>query len=132
MHEIKEKMNRDYLRKKIGCVSKKTDVYLSSDKLKLVGLIDEVLFFEDNSAAPLDYKFAEYNDRVYKTLKYQQTCYAMLIEENFHCTVNNAFLCYIRSNNYLKKITISKNNKSQGGLNKLWRRKKFLKKRLNS
>ena len=111
IHQIKSKINRSYLRKKIGCIDKKIDVYFSSEKLKLVGLVDEVLFFKDGTAAPLDYKYAEYNERVYKTHLVQQTCYALLIEENFQCPVNKAYICYVRSNNFLKELTISKSLK---------------------
>lgn len=111
IHLIKSKINREYLRKKIGCIDKKVEVYFSSEKLKLVGKVDEVLFFQDGTASPLDYKFAEYDDKIYKTYLYQQACYALLIEENFKCPVNKAYICYLRSNNFLKELTISKNLK---------------------
>ena len=42
IHKLKMVQNKDYLRKKAGAVDKLTDVYLSSDKLKLVGKVDEV------------------------------------------------------------------------------------------
>ena len=111
IHLIKSKINKEYLRKKIGCIDKKIEVYFSSEKLKLVGKVDEVLFFQDGTASPLDYKFAEYDDKIYKTYLYQQACYALLIEENFKCPVNKAYICYLRSNNFLKELTISKNLK---------------------
>ena len=113
IHNIKININKDYLRKKIGCIDKKIDVYFSSEKLKLVGKVDEVLFFQDGTAAPLDYKFAEYDDKIYKTYLYQQTCYALLIEENFQCAVSKAYICYIRSNNLLKEIKISETLKKR-------------------
>ncbi|HPA25022.1 MAG TPA: CRISPR-associated protein Cas4, partial [Candidatus Cloacimonas sp.] len=47
IHKLKMVQNKDYLRKKAGAVDKLTDVYLSSDKLKLVGKVDEVLFLDD-------------------------------------------------------------------------------------
>ena len=111
IHLIKSKINKEYIRKKIGCIDKKIEVYFSSEKLKLVGKVDEVLFFQDGTASPLDYKFAEYDDKIYKTYLYQQACYALLIEENFQCSVNKAYICYLRSQNYLKEISITNNMK---------------------
>lgn len=113
IHEKKKSINKNYLRKKIGCNDKEIDVYISSEKLHLVGLIDEVLLMEDGFACPLDYKFSEYKNRVYKTYKYQQVCYALLIEENFGLKVNKAYICYVRSKNYLKEISITKKAKEE-------------------
>jgi CRISPR-associated exonuclease Cas4 len=69
--------------KKIKCVDKDIDVYMSSDKYHLKGVVDEVLFLEDGTLAPLDYKFAEYRDTLFKTHKYQSVLYAILIKENY-------------------------------------------------
>lgn len=113
IHQMKAKINRDYLRKKIGCIDKMIDVYFSSEKLKLVGRVDEVLFFKDGSAASLDYKYAEYDERVYKTHLVQQACYALLIEENFQRPVDKAYICYVRSNNFLKEVIISETLKKR-------------------
>ncbi|MDP8204433.1 MAG: CRISPR-associated protein Cas4 [Candidatus Tenebribacter mawsonii] len=113
IHALKMVHNKDYLRKKIGAIDKKIDVYLTSKKLKLVGRIDEVLFLENNEAAPLDYKFAFWEDKIYKTLRMQQTLYALLIEENFDKKVEKAFLVYVRSKNHLEEIRISENMKKE-------------------
>lgn len=113
IHQLKLVQNKDYLRSKIGTIDKLQDVYLSSPKLHLVGKVDEVLFLEDGSAAPLDYKFAFWENRLYRTLKMQQTLYALLIEEQFELPVHNAYLVYIRSKNHLEKVPITttmKNN----------------------
>lgn len=107
MHEKKLIQNKDYLRKKIGCIDKKIDVYLSSEKLKLVGRVDEVLFFENNCAAPLDYKYAYWEGKIYKTLKMQQTLYALLIEDILKASVSKAYLVYIRSQNHVEEIKIT-------------------------
>jgi len=107
IHSYKATMNKDYLRRKIGCIDKKIDAYMSSEKLHLVGRVDEVLFFENERAAPLDYKYSEYHDRVFKTHTIQQTCYALLIEEIFHKSVNKAYIVYVRSNNFVKEISIT-------------------------
>lgn len=111
IHELKMVRNKEYLRKSIGCVDKEIDVYLSSDKLHLVGRMDEVLIFEDGSRASLDYKFAVYEERLFKTLKTQQVAYSLLIEENYNCQVNKAYLVYVRSKNLLKEIEITNKDK---------------------
>jgi CRISPR-associated exonuclease Cas4 len=80
---------------------------VKSEKLKLVGRVDEVLFFKDGTAAPLDYKYAEYEERIYKTHLIQQACYTLLIEETFQCPAHKAYICYVRSNNFLKEIIVS-------------------------
>lgn len=113
IHALKMVTNKDYLRKKIGCLDKEIDVYLSSEKLKLVGRIDEVLFFDDDFAAPLDYKYAFWEGNIYKTHKIQQTLYALLIEENFQKKVQKAYLVYVRSKNHLEEIVISQSMKRE-------------------
>ncbi len=112
IHQYKSEINKEYLRKKLGCIDKKTDVYLSSEILHLVGRVDEVLFFDDEQAAPLDYKYAEFQDRVFRTYVIQQTCYALLIEEIFHKSVNKAYIVYVRSNNFIKEIPITERRKT--------------------
>ncbi len=107
IHELKLTQNKDYIRKKLGCVGKETDVYLSSQKLNLVGKVDEVLFLENQTAAPLDYKYAFWDNKVYKTLKFQQTLYALLIEEKYKKKVEEAFLVFVRSKNHIETIRIT-------------------------
>jgi CRISPR-associated exonuclease Cas4 len=107
IHELKLVQNKDYLRKKAGAVDKLADVYLSSDKLCLVGRVDEVLFLDNGKAAPLDYKFTYWENKVFSTYKMQQTLYALLIEESFGKMVDCAFLVYIRSKNHLERIDIT-------------------------
>ncbi|MCK4664833.1 MAG: CRISPR-associated protein Cas4 [Bacteroidales bacterium] len=113
IHQLKMVRNKEYLRRKIGAIDKKLDVYMTSEKLRLVGRVDEVLFLKNHEAAPLDYKFAFWENRIYKTLKIQQTLYALLIEENFHKKVDKAFLVYVRSKNHLEEINITDNMKKQ-------------------
>jgi CRISPR-associated exonuclease Cas4 len=106
IHERKLKQNIDYLRKSIGVVDKKLNVYLSHNHLR--GIVDEVLFLEDGTAAPLDYKFAVYENKVYNTYKTQLHCYAYLIKNNFNVNVNRGFLVYVRSKNKLITEEINK------------------------
>lgn len=104
IHEKREKTNTDYLRKRIGCVKKELSVYLASKKYRVRGVIDEVLFLQDGTLAPLDYKFTEYAEFTFKTHKIQSTLYAMLIKENYNADVKKGFICYVKNGNTLKEI----------------------------
>ncbi len=107
LHEQRSKTNIDYLRKKIGCVGKEINVYLSSNNLKIHGEVDEVLTLSDGTMAPLDYKFSEYKDFTFKTHRYQSVFYGLLIKENYKKDVRKGFICYARSKNLLKEIKIN-------------------------
>lgn len=109
VHDQKLEQNKDYLRKRIGVVQKFADQYLTSDLLR--GKVDEVLLLNDGTMAPLDYKFAKFEDRIYETYRTQLECYAALIEENFGKTVNKGFLVYTRSSNKLIEVEISETAK---------------------
>ena len=104
LHEIREKVNRDYLRKRLKCTRKEISVYLTSHKYHFKGEVDEVLFLEDGTAAPLDYKYAEFKNTIYKTHKYQAALYGILIMEHYGVDVKKGFVCYTRSNNYVAEI----------------------------
>ncbi len=97
-------MNRDYIRKRLNCVRKEISVYLTSQKYHFKGEVDEVLFLEDGTAAPLDYKYAEFKNTVYRTHKFQAALYGLLIMEHFGVDVKRGFVCYTRSNNYVAEI----------------------------
>lgn len=107
LHDERQKINRDYLRKKISCAKKEMLVYLSSSRYHLKGEVDEVLYLVDGTMAPLDYKFAEYKDTIYKTHKVQSTLYGLLIKDNYQCEVKRGYLCYVRSKYLLKEISFS-------------------------
>ncbi|MCB5278689.1 MAG: CRISPR-associated protein Cas4 [Candidatus Cloacimonetes bacterium] len=107
IHKLKLVHNKDYIRSRIGVNEKLADVYLSSQQLRLVGKIDEVLFLNNGLAAPLDYKYSFWNNKVFKTHKMQQTLYSLLIEENFGISVEHAYIVYIRSKNHLQPIPVT-------------------------
>ena len=109
LHDEKLEKNKKYLRSRIGVVNKHLDQYLANDFLR--GRIDEVLELSDGSMAPLDYKFAIYEDLVYLTYKTQLQCYAVLIEDNFGQPVKKGFLVYVRSKNRLIEEIISEPDK---------------------
>ncbi|MEZ4529295.1 MAG: CRISPR-associated protein Cas4 [Desulfobacterales bacterium] len=107
VHKEKARINQDYLRKKIGVTAKETEVYLCSEKHHVRGIVDEVLTLNDGTMAPLDYKFAEYKERDYKTLKTQSVVYGLLISENYGKPVNKGFVVYTRSKNRLVEMEFS-------------------------
>ncbi len=65
VHKSKTLQSKEYLRKKLGVVDKKIDGSLVSEKYKIRGKVDEILTLKDESMAPLDYKFAVYNDMIF-------------------------------------------------------------------
>ena len=125
LHDEKKNINKAYVRKRLNCIGKDLDVYMSSDKYHLKGVVDEVLFLEDGTLSPLDYKFAEYKEKLFKTHKYQSVLYALLIKENYqpdpserqgragnafragNIEVKKGFVCYTRSKNLIKEIKYS-------------------------
>lgn len=111
LHDEKLNTNKEYLRQKIGVQKKFIDQYLTIENLR--GRIDEVLLLNDNTMAPLDYKFAEYKEKIFETYKTQLYCYAILIEENFRTEVSRGYLVYTRSKNKLVEVTIAQENKSK-------------------
>ena len=106
IHHEKLVRNKGYLRKKIGVVEKYLDQYLTNDLIR--GKVDEALVLEDGTMAPLDYKFAEYKGKIFRTYRTQLLAYAWLIEDNFQKEVKKGFLVYTRSKNHLEGIPIRK------------------------
>ena len=109
LHDERLERNKDYLRRRLGVQEKYMNQYLTNALMR--GLVDEVLGFADGTLAPLDYKFAEYKDRVYDTYQTQLYCYAWLIEENFGRPVNRGYLVYTRSNNKVVEVPIGADDK---------------------
>ena len=86
------------------CLKKESDISLSSKKNFFHGKLDELLFLEDGTIVPLDYKFSEYTGKVYNTYKYQLAMYSMMIEENYNVESRKGYIVFTRSNNKLKEI----------------------------
>ena len=105
LHREKAHRHTEYLRQRLGVIRKELNVYLTGNGLR--GEVDEVLFLSDGSAAPLDYKFARYDERIYETYKTQLVCYAMLIALNFGVEVKKGFLVYTRSKHKLVEVNIN-------------------------
>jgi len=106
VHEEKTAINPDYLRKKLGCIERKKAVYLASRR-GIRGMVDEVLFLDDGTAAPLDFKYAEYKERTFKNHVYQLVFYARLIQDHFKVPVSRGFIVYTRSHNKLVDVAIT-------------------------
>jgi len=109
VHDEKLEQNKGYLRRRIGVVERYNDQYLTNELLR--GKIDEVLKLENGTMAPLDYKFALYEERIYETYKVQLFCYAWLIETCFGGEVNKGYLVYTRSNYKLIEVAILPSDK---------------------
>lgn len=107
LHEKREKENKDYLRKRLGVVSKEIDVPLVSNTFKIRGKVDEVLTLSDGTLAPLDYKFAEYEEIIYSTYLTQIVMYGLMIEELYDKVVNKGFIVYCRNGYTVKEIDIN-------------------------
>lgn len=107
IHEKIRKMNPGYLRKKLEVVDKQSDCYLSSG-IGIRGIVDEILFKSDGTASPLDYKYAEYKNRIFETYRYQLVFYGKLIKDNFDVPVTKGYIVYTRSKNKLIEVSISK------------------------
>jgi len=108
-HKRKLKINKSYLRKKIGVKEKILNEKLYSTKYNIHGIVDEILFLDDGTAASLDYKFAKYKKRTFLTHKYQASMYSLMIKDNYNIEVKKAFIVYIRSKNKLVEIDIKDN-----------------------
>ncbi len=111
VHTEQQQKNKNYIRKKIGVVKKYSSQYLTNQVLR--GEMDEVLELKDGTMAALDYKFAQFKDRIYETYKTQLFCYSWLIEDNFKKEVTKAFLVYTRSNYKLIEIPVKNEDKKR-------------------
>ena len=107
VHLERQRVNKSYLRTKLGVVKRELDVPLASERLQIRGIADEVLTLDDGTMAPFDYKFAKAPQQTYRTHKYQAILYAMLITEIYAKPVKRAFICYTRSNYQVVEIPIT-------------------------
>jgi len=113
IHEKKEEENKNYLRKKIGVENKEVDVQLVCHELKIRGIVDEVLTLQDGTMAPLDYKFAKYEEKIYKTLRTQTILYSIMIEKVYNKKVDRGFIVYCRGGDKLVEVSIKAKDKEE-------------------
>ncbi len=107
VHQRRENENKEYLRRKIGMKKKEIAVYLASPKLRVRGIVDEVLWLNDGSMAPLDYKYTKPRETAFKTHRIQITLYALLIRQTYAAKVNQGYVAYIRGKNKLLEVPIT-------------------------
>lgn len=105
--EHRKKVNPKYLRKKLGVVRKVIDVELNCPELSIRGKADEILWLDDGSMAPFDYKYAEYKNRLWRTHKIQAALYALMIRQIYHRNVRKGFLCFTRSKHKIVEIEMT-------------------------
>lgn len=106
VHERRARENTGYLREKLGVREKRIDAWMASERLRGRGRVDEILFLADGTAAPLDYKYAEWGGRVYFNHVMQAALYGLMIRENFKVDVPRGFLVYVRSANRVEEIAL--------------------------
>ena len=104
VHDEKRIANTEYLRKKLGVVKKEINVFIASKNNHIKGIVDEVLFLDNGTAAPFEYKYAEFKDTIFQTYKFQLVLHAMMIKENYKIDVKKGFICFTRSNNHIEEI----------------------------
>ncbi|MGI6776499.1 MAG: CRISPR-associated protein Cas4 [Acetivibrionales bacterium] len=113
IHERKAVRNREYLREKIKTCKKEINVNLSSQRLGIRGKVDEVHHLEDGTMAPLDYKYAVYEDKLYNTYKNQLVLYSILIEDVYNKPVRCGYIVYCRGGNKLIEVEVKKDDKEK-------------------
>lgn len=111
-HEKRKIRNKDYLWKKIGAVQRLSDVHLESEKLRLRGVVDEIVTLEDESISPVDYKFAK-PEAAYKSHKMQIYAYCLLIEEVFDKPVKKGYIFYIRGGFMQEEVSYNSHNRKE-------------------
>lgn len=113
VHEERKRVNPGYLRKKLGVVRRENDVELNCMRLHLRGKVDEILWLDDDTLAPLDYKYAENKGRIYRNQKIQAALYGILLTEVYGGVVNRAFLCYTRSKYEIVQVDLGDDMRKQ-------------------
>lgn len=114
VHEEKRITNTEYLRKKLGVIRKELNVFIASKKNNIKGIVDEVLFLDDGTAAPFEYKYAEFKDTIFKTYKFQLVLHAIMIKENYNLDVKKGFVCFTRSNNHIEEVDFTEMDFKKG------------------
>lgn len=107
VHERRLAQNKTYLRKKLNVIRKESAVYLASPRLHVRGIVDEILWLEDGFPVPVDYKFSQYQERVYKTHRIQIVLYGLLIEETYATVVPRGYISYIRGGSKTQVVELT-------------------------
>jgi CRISPR-associated exonuclease Cas4 len=110
IHKYRSLTNKDYLRKKLNVVRKEVEQMLYSEEHHIHGKVDEILFLENGEGTVLDYKYAEYKDKIFNTYKMQSVSYALLVQENYNIPVKKGYIVYTRSKNKVVEIEYTQND----------------------
>lgn len=110
IHSDRSERDATYLRKRLGVIDKEQNVYLAQEGFPFRGEVDEVLYFQDGSLAPLDFKYAEYKDHIFETYRTQAVIYGYLLHVIYDRPVEHAYLVFVRSQNKLVTFPLSKND----------------------
>jgi CRISPR-associated exonuclease Cas4 len=114
VHDEKRITNTEYLRKKLGVLKKEINVFIASKNNHIKGIVDEVLFLDDGTAEPFEYKYAEFKDSIFKTYKFQLVLHAIMIKENYNIDVKKGFICFTRSNNHIEEVIFTQKDFKKG------------------
>lgn len=106
VHQQRQRINPRYLRRRVNCEQRMFAVRLYAEEGLMSGEVDEVLLLKGGSAAPLDYKWAEWKGKIFPSHLLQLAFYSRLIEENYHCSVSFGMLVYVRSKHKLVVVTL--------------------------
>jgi len=95
-------------------VRKEINVFIASKNHHIKGIVDEILFLDDGTAAPFEYKYAEFKDTIFQTYKFQLVLHAMMIKENYKIDVKKGFICFTRSNNHIEEVDLTEKDFKKG------------------
>lgn len=90
--ERKRAVRRTLKRFDIAEGQRQFDLALASERLRLRGIVDEVIFAADGRVIPVDYKLAK---RVGKHHRLQLCAYGLLLEERYETTIPQGYLYLI-------------------------------------
>jgi CRISPR-associated exonuclease Cas4 len=113
VHEDRLQRNKEYLRTKIPVNRKELDVYLASPEIGVRGVVDEILFLDDGSCAPIDYKYSEYREYVFLSHKVQLCLYGFLIEKIYMQPVSKGFISYVRKGSKTLEVPLTSSLREQ-------------------
>lgn len=112
VHRQRETQNKGYLRRKIGVIARESEVYLASPKLRVRGIVDEVLTLKDGTMSVLDYKYTPYREEAFKTHRIQTILYGLLVREIYRKPVNRAYVAYIKDGSRVAEVSVDEEAKA--------------------
>lgn len=102
VHKNRASRNKGYLRTKLGVTGKLSDIDLCSEKYKIKGRVDELLFLNNGKACILDYKNSFFDNNIYDTVKIQMIAYCVMASETYNIVADKAYVIYLKSRNSIE------------------------------